>query len=370
MTNDNLNDNVTIEILLLNNNLDAGGEYMEGRDLLVKMKTEGIKIDAKKYRIIICALGLICLLISGVFYYGAEEHAALMIISMPMEGIGRLLRWLSLNSKIGDILSWILYIGISIIPLICLLWKNNRSKKSLDETTVNVTSADWILLPLLSIYTFYMLYGFVNPYLLATIVNPEVGIEEEMLPVLENMVSGVFYSLLIGYFILSLVLQFKRKDIWKRTEQVLIACGILYVCFICYFAPFSLYPQFDEMPGSAQQLVGVADFILSILPMIWFISVIEAGIMLVQILNVDQYDVRSVDIASLLAERSRQTVIISVTCNMIGNLLHLVASSQTTNTNYLVSVPFVPLIIAFAGLILAAHLKESVLLYDDNQKII
>lgn len=343
---------------------------MEGQNVPIEMKREKFKIDAKKYRAIICVLGLICLLISGGFYYGAGEHAALMIISMPMEGIGRLLRWLSLNSKIGDALAWILYIGISIIPLFCLLWKIKKSKKSLDQNTLIVTSADWILLPLLSIYLFYMLYCFVNPYLLATIANPEIGIKEEMLLALKCMVSGVFYSLLIGYLILSLVLQFKRKDIWKRTEQVLMACGILYVCFICYFVPFNLYPQFDQVPGSAQQLVGFADFILVILPMIWFISVMEAGIMLVRILHEDQYDVKSVDIASLLAERSRQTVIISVTCNIIGNLLHLIASSQTTNANYLVSIPFVPLIIAFAGLILAAHLKESALLYDDNQKII
>lgn len=343
---------------------------MEDRDLLVKMKIEGTKIDAKKYRIIICALGLICLLISGVFYYGIGEHAALMIISMPMEGLGRLLRWLSMNSKIGDVLAWILYIGISIIPLLCLLWKSRRSKQSLAETAVNVTSADWILLPLLSIYTLYMLYCFVNPYLMSSIANAEIGIKEEMLPVLKCMISGIFYSLLIGYFILSLVLHFKRKDIWKRTEQVLMACGILYVCFICYFVPFSLYPQLDQLPGSTQQLVGFADLILGILPMIWFISVIEASIELVQILHEDKFDVKSVEMASLLAERSRQTVIVSVTCNIIGNLLHLLVASQTTNTNYLLSIPFVPLIIAFAGLLLAAHLKESALLYDDNQKII
>ena len=82
--------------------------------------------------------------------------AALQIMYLPFELIGKGLRFLSLSSAIGNVIAIIIYAAISMIPAIYIIYQRKRGR----------TQKEDILLVVFTGLLFYSLYMFINPGLM------------------------------------------------------------------------------------------------------------------------------------------------------------------------------------------------------------
>lgn len=444
-------------------------------------------MEIKRFNLWVCIVAFSCAGLATVMYYLSDVSALITMVYLPIELVAWGLRRLSLSSQFGDIVAWILYILICLVPAMFVLnkflnltrLKKSRNKKNLkiksqnsdlDDKLINtkefknreqnkISLTDIILLAL-SAYLFFMMYCFINPGMLTYILPQIIGADmSSILPMLKNVLAGVAYSLIIGFIVLKFAGSFrnveinnrfmedtnnqifeiehvknedrtintvdiekigdmdiekhnfkndetksddiksnevkinnienenkknveinnvnnknknlKTIDIWKQTERILIICTLLYVGFVCFALPLNLFEQFGKATSSdAGAVFSLTKFFLDLLPMACFVGIMESGVILIHVLKENKYSERAINTARLLAERSRRTVVVSVVCNIIQNILQLIFWHQVLNANFLLDIPFLPLILAFVGLLIAEYLKESSLLYDDNSMII
>lgn len=80
------------------------------------------------------------------------------LLYLPWEGVSFILRTLSFSGAAGNAVAFLLYVLISLLPIFYLVWEKGIRKKQL--------YGEDLLLGILSIYTFYLLYAFINPGLL------------------------------------------------------------------------------------------------------------------------------------------------------------------------------------------------------------
>ena len=111
-------------------------------------------------------------------------------------------------------------------------------------------------------------------------------------------------------------------------------------------------------------------YILSVAPMIMSMIVMFIGIKLINDFRENQYGENVVEGIKKIYEYSKTTVYLSVVSTLLINGMQLFLSSAISDINMFLNVPFIPLIVAFVGIILCRYFKESNDLYDDNNTII
>ncbi len=341
-------------------------------------------MEIKRFNLLICFVAFGAAISATVIYYLIGVKTGLSAVYLPMEWLAWVLRQVSMNSSIGNIAAWGIYIGICIFPSLLILKKVYSYKKQpqldkADSTKVpSYQSVNYpicltdVILLVLSLYLFFMLYCFINPGILSKLA-PEMtgGDASDVLAVMKNVLAGLVYSLIIGYFVLKLAGSFQSTNIWKQTERILIFCTMTYVAFVCFALPLNFFQQYENAMALESGIwVTLMNFFLDLLPMACFVGIMESGVVLIHSLKENKYDQEAVAAAHLMAQRSRRTVSVSVLCSIIQNILQLIFWKQIMHANFFLNIPFLPLILAFAGLLIAEYLKESSLLSDDNQMII
>lgn len=99
-------------------------------------------------------------------------------------------------------------------------------------------------------------------------------------------------------------------------------------------------------------------------------TVIFTGIKLINDFGENQYGENVIANIRKIYEYGKITVYLSVLSSLFINGLQLLLSSSRNEINMFLSIPFVPLIVAFVGIILCKYFQESKDLYDDNNSII
>ncbi|MFV0517750.1 MAG: hypothetical protein ACK5MV_10195 [Aminipila sp.] len=332
------------------------------------------------------SLAVICVISTSFIYFFSDIASLLEILPLPIDMVASLLRWMSLSSGIGNFFACILYIAIGLSPLLYLLIKysfdyksanieiHNHSANHFKVNLLKINSQfktfDTMLIVLAGVLL-YTLYAFINPAIFSSLIPELFVVDNSMLPIVKIFITSVVYSLIIGYVIIKFTESFKYKDLWTQAERIMKVCTYLYVAYICLVLPFSLFMSLETKSiTNVDGMVTVFNYVLDLLPIICFVTIIQSGILLVNILKEDRHDAKAADIAKLLASRSRITVIVSVGCNITKNVIQLALLKHLSNSNFLLDIPFLPLILAFVGLLVAEHLKESSKIYADNQMII
>lgn len=122
--------------------------------------------------------------------------------------------------------------------------------------------------------------------------------------------------------------------------------------------------------GLSAYLFYITKYILSTVPMIISMIVMFVGIKLINDFRENQYGENVVEGIKKIYEYSKTTVYLSVVSSLLINGMQLFLSSAISEVNMFLNVPFIPLIVAFVGIILCRYFKESKDLYDDNNTII
>lgn len=333
-------------------------------------------MEIKRFNIIVCFLAFISAILAIVMYFLEKISVIYYAAYMPVEAVAYLLRWLSFSSEAGNIAAWILYTVICLSPAAFALRKKFLKRWNIsfhqeqkgEDSPIQLTD---VILIALSVYLLFMVYCFINPGTLSKLMTQIQGPDLiDVLPVLKSILVAVAYSLIIGFAVLKVAGGIENKNVWKQTERIIIICTMVYVVMFCFTVPLNLMQKSGNLSSDLGMTIIFIKSILKLLPALCFVGIMQSGVMLIHCLKENKYGQEAVEIAGLLAERSRKTVIVSVTCNIIQNVIQLIFWGDILHADILVDIPFLPLILAFAGLLIAEYLKESTLIYDDNQMII
>ncbi len=308
--------------------------------------------------------------LAALMYYTVKLSNPIFLLSIPFELIGNGLRRLSLLSFEGNIAALLLYTVLSLTPLLCLIGRAIRHKLNKSD----------FLLPILSLYSFYMLYEFINPQLMLNHTFPILS-DEAFIPMIKLSYSIIFYSILVAYLVLNMVSHLhdveadnRTGNLCTRLSKLLIILSGLYTFYISYFISFELFDKIDayftEGRGPINLYYPMIDYVLGALPVLFTIQTLISGVRLLLSMVTDHMNEKEILAATRLSSISKQAVYVTVLCNIASNALQFLFSNQLNDVNYTLTISLLPLAIAFLAMILSGYFKETMELYEDNNMII
>lgn len=104
--------------------------------------------------------------------------------------------------------------------------------------------------------------------------------------------------------------------------------------------------------------------------MLLTLGVFYTAILLLQALRERPYGEAAEGMAARLSAASKRTVIVSVWCNLAGNAMQWLFASRLHDTSFQLEISLLPLIIAFASMLLADGFRKTRLLQEDSEMII
>lgn len=350
-------------------------------------------MNQQKVKLQFATAALLSAAVAVLTYFISPKSAGLIILSVPFDYAGRGLRHLSLGSQAGNMLAIGLYGILCSLPLLYALYRKRKNTGS---------PADWLLV-LISGYTFYLLYQFINPALLADRMPGGAALASSALalPVIKTVACCVFYSLVVAWMILNQTCRLhaiaprqeqSREYILLMLEKILLTGGILYLIFLFYFqflaqlqehvisqaaltdqlflpSPDSDVTAFS--PGLSFDTIFLwLDYLLSAVPIIALVALLYSAICLLEALRLHPCGMEPSRAARLLYERSRMAVIATVLCNLAWNLLQYLCAPQLQNVNIQLEISFLPLILSFCAMLLSHGLQSMYELHEENEMII
>lgn len=324
----------------------------------------------KKIKDGLLLVGLLSALLAIVTFYVVGVHNGMYLLTIPFDLIGNGLRFLSLSSKSLNVLAFILYSLFSLLPTFYMLYKSKRSFLERID----------LMLAVLSIYSFYMMYQFINPGLLVSRM-PELLADSSAIPLIKLILVIVYYSLLIGYIVLRFTGTLFTRNITDRMnylcnglKQILVLVSIVYTFMFGYFYTFKLLNSLNKYmivePSSISVIVVLVKYVLEGLPVLFTILIFMYGVMLLNAMISNHLKDEEILAAEQLGIISRNAVYITVFSNITLNILQFILNNKLIDTEFSVEISIFPLIIAFSAMILSGYFKHSKELYEDSEMII
>lgn len=317
------------------------------------------------------------LVLEGVFsaglavlmFYFVGINNGLLLLSVPFELIGAGLRSLSLSTKVGNVIAVFIFVVISLIPIFYMIYKVKRYKWDKVD----------ILLPIISFYSFYIIYKFINPGLLINKL-PALLADDFAMPYLKLSLSILFYSLCASYTILRTVGSLSKEDmannsycLYSGLQKILLLILILYTFLIGYFSTFQLLVDFNKNRQEERSAINVlfvfVKYALENLPILFTIFIFISAILLLKAMVTNEAE-EEMEAAGQLGIMSRRAVYITVISNVALNSIQFLLSKQLNDTDFSLKFSIFPLVISFTAMIISGYLRKTKELSEDNDLII
>lgn len=306
------------------------------------------------------------------------------ILYFVWEGLGAGLRALSLSGSAGNVLALFLYILVSLLPVLMLGWWRRKH---------GFCGRD-LLLVLLSAYTFYLLYAFVNPGILSSRVPAGLG-SERALPYLKAVCGGLWLSILASWFLLTWTGKLNEEEILDRKRFLYQGMGLLLTAAMALVGIGFLYSAGTKLYGRLVEIRGLAEAVswmpgeqaagnvaawdmafaflqtaVRLLPTCFLMGIFYRMKGLLKAMEMEPFGEMEVHAAKKLADVSQGAVTVSVLCDLLWNGALFFCSAKLTSVDYQWELSLFPLLAAFGALILARYLREAGEIHRDNEMII
>ncbi len=297
------------------------------------------------------------------------------ILYFVWEGLGAGLRGLSLSGSAGNILALVLYVLISLLPVLVPgfgIWKRKRG----------LHGADGLLL-VLSAYTFYLLYVFINPGLLSRRMPVGLGLGGELsVSYLKAVYGGLWLSLLVSWLLLTWIRSLNCQEVLDRKAFLYRGMRLLLTVTIVIFLIAFLYSAGTELTvrltALRENAAGTGADIafaflrmaVTLIPSAFFLAILYQIKRLLKAMDQEPFREGEVREAKRLSRISRSGVTASVFSNLIWNSALFFWAGSLTSVDYHWEISLFPLLAAFGALILARYLREAGELRRDNEMII
>lgn len=236
------------------------------------------------------------------------------------------------------------------------------------------------MLAVISIYSFYMMYQFINPGLMVSRM-PELLADSSAISLIKLILVIVYYSLFVGYIILRFTSTLFARNITDKTnylcnglKQILVLVSVVYTFMFSYFYTFELLNSLNKYmvvePSSISAIFVVVTYILEGLPVLFTILIFLYSVTLLNAMISNHMKEEEIIAAEQLGYISRNAVYITVFSNIVLNILQLILSNKLFDIEFSVEISMLPLIIAFSAMILSRYFKHTKDLYEDNEMII
>ena len=327
--------------------------------------------------------GVLSVILAFTLYFLGEVKESLYLLSLPFILLGAWLHDLSLMSLLGNAFAIVIYVLICVIPILFFLFKIKKSSMQKSDSILFV----------ISLYLFFMLYQFINPALMMKHI-PDYVEGMDFLPIVKLAYASIFYLLCFSYFVFHMLeslhygkVKNRKVFLCNELQKLLVISAALYIFLVGYFCTFEMFKEFHTFQAQSSQnqdlfppmfhYNAILDnsfilltYLLNVIPIFFSIAILIGGVHLLKSMIDHHLQNGEITAAIHLGRISKITVIITVICNLMSNILQFIFSNQLSNTKYSLQISFTPLIIAFAAYILAGYFKESKALYDENNMII
>ena len=293
--------------------------------------------------------------------------AALQIMYLPFELIGKGLRFLSLSSAIGNVIAIIIYAVISLIPVIYVIYQRKTGIKRKED----------ILLIAFTGLLFYSLYMFINPGLMYQRMPEIFSMDHTSLIAMKIIYAFIIYSVLIMWLIMKAI-RFLGDDSQKNWKSRLYfgMKGLIAVLVSYYTLLITYAKTFELLHKSGDKLKDISSVewfksILQLLPIIFTILLFINIIHVVKAIE-DHKEKQQMTAVARLANVAKMTAVVTVISDFVLNFYQFLlgASLQNVNVTFSPDVSMEPLIIAFGALIFHEYFKRTKQLKEENDQFI
>ena len=289
------------------------------------------------------------------------------IMAFPFEQIAHVLRILSLSSPTGNVIAFLIYFIISLIPLMLLLIFSKKRKLKPED----------ILLIVLTGILFSTLYYMINPGTLTTMMGNALSAS-----ILKAFLGVIIYSVIAGYILLRILRTFSNSDkhsLYKYLKILLIILNVIFV-FVIFgtlfnnmISSFNSFTVSNTAPEQSLWLNYVfisLNYIISALPYIFNVFIVFKVMDLLAELNEDNYSDKSSALADNLSRWCIKTLSITVVSNIIFNTLQLILIKKLLVIESMVQIPIFSIVFVLATLLMAKYINENRKLKSDNDLFI
>ena len=289
------------------------------------------------------------------------------IMAFPFEQIAHVLRILSLSSPTGNVIAFLIYFIISLIPLMLLLIFSKKRKLKPED----------ILLIILTGILFGTLYYMINPGTLTTMMGNALSAS-----ILKAFLGVIIYSVIAGYILLRILRTFSNSDkhsLYKYLKILLIILNVIFV-FVIFgtlfnnmISSFNSFTVSNTAPEQSLWLNYVfisLNYIISALPYIFNVFIVFKVMDLLAELNEDNYSDKSSALADNLSRWCIKALSITVVSNIIFNIIQLVMIKKLLVIESMVQIPIFSIVFVLATLLMAKYINENRKLKSDNDLFI
>ncbi|MDF2800535.1 MAG: hypothetical protein K0S61_438 [Anaerocolumna sp.] len=313
--------------------------------------------------------GIFCIVLAVTLFFAAGVDNGMYLLTLPFDIFGKVLRTLSLSSKVGNLAALLIFGVLSFIPSFYMSEKIKRS---------GFQKIDY-LLPIISLYTIYFIYHVINPNLLLNILPKQIA-DDNFIPVAKMALAIIYYSLWVSYVVLRLQMKLTLNNVDNKPvrinillQKILIFAAGVYIFIFSYFYTFQILIDFKQIDNQFTRLNTVfltLKYLLEGIPIVFTVLIFSAGILLLRVMLTDHLKDKEGYTVGYLGLVSRQCIIATVFSNISLNLIQLLLSNYIKNTSYNLNISLIPLIIAFSASILAEYFKEAKVIHEDNEMFI
>lgn len=270
------------------------------------------------------------------------------VMSFPFKQLGKLLREMSLSGDVGNIAAWAIYIGICMIPIICLGVIIKRKKWKIED----------LLLFVMTAALFYAMYVMINPGIIFT-------------SDVEMLFGGAIYSLIIGYFIIKFVRKINSIEATKSTGFIRMLLRVLNILLLVNIA-FVLYDVIS-LYNSEDTITSIIVIIRNCMDVVPNITTVVVIVFVQKFLK--EYEQKGIgeDIvvcSQRLKKVSVLSVLINVLINIFCNFIQIILLSKIHDTFINVSFPLLSMIFIMALPLIVGLIIESKDIKAENEMFV
>ncbi len=306
-------------------------------------------MERKKILALLGVEAVICLVVALVQWMVPGVNTSLL--AFPYGPLSQGLRWLSLSSWFGNLFALAIYLAISMVPMLLVVWFKNRRP---------LVSEDF-LLPLLSLMLLRFLYLMINP--------GDLG--NSLQPVHPDFLGLLLHSVTAAYLILRAVRKFRHSDASQLSTytQGILFLSMAYLIFTS-FGPFlqttlaavssvrsgNSLPETELLPTFLMLALG---YVVRILPNLLLIWLAWITLDLFHAMAADAYSAEVVRIAHCLAQASQQVLIVIVTTSLGFNLFQYLMADGLHRIDLNLLIPLDLVLFSLAALLFARFIRET-----------
>ncbi len=284
------------------------------------------------------------------------------LFSFPYEGLASGLRKLSLSGRTGNIVAFILYVLLCLLPLFVSVIQKIRRRSTPEDA----------LLVLLSLMLFASMYKLINP-----------GAFSSGVPGLSPPIIGsILHATLAGYFVLKFLRLIDRGAGDKLSgylRLILLTLGAIFVLVISYVNVGTLISSLESVTAANQgneHLLGTTKVFLYIkyfvesLPYVLNLLLVFSALSLLRSFEKERYSEATLTEAKKLSALSVSVLRIVILVSIGFQILQFLFMDSLRVINTLVWIPVSSIAFVLAALLFAKIIEDAHQLKDENESFV